>query len=76
MSYDKIKEFSAVTVFHDHVKLFVSLDNFIKLNHIWMSNFFQDLDFSSDSFNIFLILNLVFLQDFDGYFFTSERVLA
>jgi hypothetical protein len=60
VSNNEIKKLSAVTIFHDHVKFLVGLNNFIKLDHIWMSNFFQNLDFSCYSLNIFLILDLVF----------------
>lgn len=41
-----------------------------------MSHFLQDLDFSGDSLDIFLIVDFVFLKDLDGYFFTCEGVLA
>ena len=41
-----------------------------------MSNFLQDFDFPSDSFYIFLVVDLVFLKDFDGYLLASKRMLA
>ena len=41
-----------------------------------MSDLLEDFDFSCDSLHVFLIINFVFLEDFDGYFFASQRVLA
>ena len=41
-----------------------------------MSNFLQDFDFPGDSFYIFLVIDLVFLKDFDGYLLASKRMLA
>lgn len=39
-----------------------------------MSDNLQYMYFSSYSFHIALVLNLVFLKDLDGNFFTSDKV--
>jgi hypothetical protein len=66
MSYNVVEEFTSIGIFHDHVELFFGFNNFIKLNDIWMSHFFQNLDFSSNSFNVFLIVNFIFFKDFNS----------
>lgn len=85
MSNDIIEEFSTIAILHNHVKLFFSLNDFIELNDIWMPNFFKDLDFPSYSFNIFLIMDFILLENLDSnlrcqnhrtYLFISQSVLA
>ena len=46
----------------------------VELNDIWMSDYFQNVDFTSDAIYIWLILYLVLFKDFDGYFFTSDQM--
>ena len=41
-----------------------------------MSDFLEDFDLPGDPLNVFLIVDLVFLQNFNGDFLTGERVLA
>jgi len=41
-----------------------------------VSYLLEDFDFPGDSLDIFLIVDLVFLKDFDGNLFTGQRVLA
>ena len=85
MSYNIIEEFATIAILHNHVELFFSLNNFIELNDIWMPNFLEDLDFPSNSFNIFLIMDFIFLknlysnlrcQNHGTYLFISQSVLA
>jgi hypothetical protein len=66
MSYNVVEEFTSIGIFHDHVELFFGFNNFIELNDVWMSHFLQDFDFSRYSFNVFLIVNFIFLQNFNG----------
>ena len=39
-----------------------------------MPNYLQDVDFTRNPFNIRLVLDLVFLKDFDGYFLTCDQM--
>jgi hypothetical protein len=39
-------------------------------------DFLQDFDFTSDPFNVLLIVNFVFFQNLDRNFLASESVLA
>ena len=39
----------------------------IKLDHIGVSDFLQDLDLPGDSLNIFVVLYHLFLENFYGY---------
>lgn len=86
VSHDIVEELSTVAVFHDHVQLFLSFNDFIQLDHVRMADLLEDLDFSSDTLDILLVVNLVFLQDLYGnlqflviiltYLFTCQGVLS
>lgn len=76
MPHNIIKQLSATAVLHDHVQLLFSFNYLIKLNHIRVSDLLEDFDLPRDSFDVLLIINLVFLQNLDGYFLTCERMLA
>ena len=76
MSDDEVKEFAPTGILHHHVELFLGLDDFVQLDHVWMPDFLQDLDFSCNPLYIFLIMNFVLLQDLDGHLLPSQGVLA
>lgn len=40
-----------------------SLNNFVKLNYVWMPDNFQNVYFAGDSFYIVYVLDLVLLQN-------------
>jgi len=70
-----IKELSGWAELHDKIQLTLSLNDlqikqiltyFIKLDDVWMSDLLEYFNFTSDSFDIFLIFNFVLLQDFHG----------
>jgi len=46
------------------------------LDHVWVSDLLEDFDFPCDSLYVFLIVDFVFLEDFYGDLFASQRVLA
>lgn len=73
---DVVKQLAAAAVFHDHVELLFGFNNLVKLNDVRMSDLLQNFDFSRDSFDILLIIDLVLLQDFDGHFLARKRMLA
>ena len=64
--YYVVEELASVAVLHDHVELFFSLDDFVKLNHIWMSDLLQYFYFSRNALHILLVVNLILFQDFNG----------
>ena len=76
MPDDVVKQLAAAAIFHDNVELFFGFNNLVELNDVWMSDLLQNFDFSRDSFDVLLIVDLVFLQNFNGDFLTGERVLA
>ena len=41
-----------------------------------MTDLLQNFDFSRDSLHILLIVDLVFLENLNGYFFASKCMLA
>ena len=76
MSHNVVEQLAPIAILHDHVELFFSFNYFVKLNHIWVSDLLENFDFSCDSLHVFLIIDFVFLEDFDGYFLAGQRVLA
>jgi hypothetical protein len=38
----------------------------IELNDVWMTDFFENLDFTCDSLNILFVLNFFLLKNFDS----------
>ena len=66
MPDDVIKQFSTITVLHDHIKLFFSFDDLIELNNIWMPDFLENFYLSSNTFHILLIVDFVLLENLDG----------
>ena len=64
---DKVEKFSIGNEFHYQVELFLSLDYFINLHHVWMVKLFENLYLSTDSLNILFILNPGLFQHFNSY---------
>ena len=83
--YDVVEELSAVAVFHDHVEFLLGLNDFVQLDDVRVADLLENFDLASDALHIFLVVDLVLLEDFDGnldsqlfvgtYLFASERVL-
>ena len=46
----------------------------VELDYIGMSDDLEDVDFTSDSLHVRLVLDLVLLKYFDSYLFTSDEV--
>ena len=46
----------------------------IKLDDVGMSNYFENVDFTSYSLDIWLIFNFVFLQNLNSNFFSSNEM--
>ena len=63
---DIFKQLATSRILHHQIKLLLRFNYFIQLHHHRMSDHFQDLDLPSNSLNIVYVLNLVFLEDFDG----------
>ena len=67
MSDDVVEELASIAVLHDHIELLLCLDDFVQLNHIWVSHFLKDFNFSRYPLNVLLIMNLVLFKDFNGH---------
>ena len=65
VSDDIVEELTTVTVFHDHVKLFFCFDDFVELDHVGVSDLLQDFDLSGDSLHVLLVMDFIFLQNFN-----------
>jgi len=63
-------------MFHDHKKSILRLNNFIKLNNMWMPYNLKYMNFSSHSFNIIDIFYLPFIQYLDGYFLSCVNMIS
>ena len=48
----------------------------VKLNNVWMPDFFQYFDLSRNSVNVFTVLDPRFLEYFDGHAFLGQDVLG
>ena len=67
VSDDVVEELASIAVLHDHIELFLCLDDFVQLNHIWVTHLLKDFYFSCYPLNVLLIMNLVFFEDFNGH---------
>ena len=38
----------------------------VELNHVWVTDLLENFDLPCDSFNVLLIVDLLFLQNFDS----------
>ena len=56
-----VKELATIAVLHDHVEFFLSLNDLVQLDHVRVTDLFEDLDFSCDTFHVLLVVNLVLL---------------
>jgi hypothetical protein len=71
-----VEEFTSIGILHDHEEFLFCFDNLVQLDHIGVTHLLQNFNFARDAFNVLLIVDLLFLQDFDGDLFTSEDVRA
>jgi hypothetical protein len=82
---DVIEKLTSIGILHNHEEFFFGFDNLryswlvcikstylIKLNDIRMTHLLQNFNFAGDTLNVFLIVDLLFLQDFDGDLFKEE----
>lgn len=65
----ELKELALLCEFGDEENVVVSFDDFVELYDIRVSEYSHDINLSIDSFPIIVILDGIFVDDFDGYFF-------
>ena len=65
---------TSISVFHDQVDFSRSLDYFIQLNDVGMSNFFQDLDLLGELVYCILCPQSAFVNNFDSNMFPSDQM--
>jgi len=73
---DVIEQLAGVRVLHNEVELALRLDDLVQLNYSGVSDLLQNFDFSSDSFNVHLILDLALLKYFNGDLLLRNRLDA
>lgn len=80
---DKIKQFATCSILHYQKQLPWCFNNLkklkfntylIKLNDIWMSDYLQNMNFTSNAVHIWLIFNLILFKNFYGYFLSSYQM--
>lgn len=73
---DIVEELSVAAVLHDEEQPLWRFDNLIKLNYGWVSNYFEDVNFSGNSFDIVDVFDFPLAQDLDGNFLPSKDMEA
>ena len=63
-------------MFHDQEKSGWCFNDLIQVNDVRMSHNFQNVNLPSHSLNIVCVINLVFLENLDSDFLTSEYMVA
>lgn len=66
-----LEELAARTVFHDQVQVVIVFNHIIELNDVWMPDFLENCDLTVDSFQVCMVLYLLFLEYFDRHLFVS-----
>ena len=56
---DVIEQFTSLCILHNEVQFRISFYDFIQLDEVWMSDHFENLDFSSDPLNVALVFNFI-----------------
>ncbi len=78
-----LKKLTSGAVLHYQVEVFVVFDHLkskigncylVELDYIAVTDLFQDGNFPVDPFEVRVVLDLFFLQNFDGYFLTRWLV--
>lgn len=69
-----LEKLTSGAVLHYQVKVFVVFDHLVELDYIAVTDFFQNGNFPVDPFKVRVVLDLFFLQNFYGYFFTRWLV--
>lgn len=57
---DVVEELSSVRIFHDQIKLLMSLDDFIELNDARMSHEFENVNLAGHTLDISYIFDSIF----------------
>jgi hypothetical protein len=76
VAHNVVEQFSPIAVLHYHVQFLLGLDDFIELDDVGVAHLFQDFYFPGDALDVFLVVDLVLLQDLDGDLLSGEGVLA
>ena len=63
-------------MFHYHKQSILSFDNLVKLNYMRVSDNFENVDFTSYTFNIVDVFDFPFIQYFDCDFLSSVNMIS
>lgn len=61
-----VEQFTPTGVLHDKVKVLLSLNDLVDLNHVGMMELLKNFDLSAYPLNVLLVLNFRLLKDLDG----------
>lgn len=73
---DVVEQFATWSVFHNKKQLSASFNNLVELDYVRMPNDFENLNFTHHPGNIGLLLDFVFLENFDRNLFLGDLVNA
>lgn len=73
---NKIEKLAPTCILHDQVELLRCLNNFIKLDYVWVSYQLEDMYLPCHPLNVADILYFLLFEDFNGDFFSSEIVIT
>lgn len=71
-----VKQLATVAVLHNHVELFFRFNDFVQLNHVGVAHLLKNFDFTSYALNVFLVMDLVLLENLDCDLLAGKGVLA
>ena len=72
--HNVIEKLTTLCVLHDEMNVSFGFNDFVELDDVGVTEDFKDADLSSDSFDVGLFYDFLFLKGFDGDFLLSENV--
>lgn len=73
---DVVEQLAVAAVLHDEEESVFRLDDFVELNNVGVPHDTQDVDLASHALDIVNVVDLPFVQDFDGHFLARENVVS
>ena len=73
---DVVEKLAPLCIFHDQMDVSFGLNDFVKLDDVWMTQDFEYAYFSGDSLDVRLFYNFLFLQGLYGDFLLCQDMGA
>ena len=75
-AHDVVKELATAGIFHNQEDACLCLNDLVQFNYVTMANTLKNLDLANHAFNVCLVSNTLFLEDFNCHKLTTRQVLA